>query len=282
MVARWMGSTEIIKVNHARTAASASERARFRAAFTLIELLVVIAIISILASLLLPALAKARSAARKAACKSQLRQYGLALAMYSEDNRSYPRLLETDLDPNGGPELLFSWQQRLRMYSRFTTDGHYPASGMVCPEPSPPNPYGESAKFGLYGYNAYGVGPTKAQVFVGLGGLLYWGLDKADQLYGPAVTPDMIRVPSALIMVGDGEEGALAPYPLNFSIRVQGGPAQNTGILYPLPSARHPGGANMVFGDAHVENAKLTNWVMATELARQRWNIDHEAHLNGN
>jgi prepilin-type N-terminal cleavage/methylation domain-containing protein len=55
--------------------------------FTLVELLVVISVIGLLMGILLPALNKVRGSANRTYCMSNLRQIGVAMRSYLDDNR---------------------------------------------------------------------------------------------------------------------------------------------------------------------------------------------------
>jgi prepilin-type N-terminal cleavage/methylation domain-containing protein/prepilin-type processing-associated H-X9-DG protein len=91
--------------------------------FTLVELLVVIGIIAVLIALLLPALQQARAQAVKLKCLSQLRQFGLYVAMYENANKGamIPNIVENN-SPGGYGGLY--WPDFLWMWSDYRTFDH--------------------------------------------------------------------------------------------------------------------------------------------------------------
>ena len=99
----------------------ASRSSRIRG-FTLVELLVVIAIIFLLSALLFPVIARAKQRARQAVCYNNLRQIGMALRMYVEDNDGrLPTYIvpSTQPPPNGRPSSgNWYWNEILYAYHR--------------------------------------------------------------------------------------------------------------------------------------------------------------------
>lgn len=82
-----------------------------RGGFTLVELLVVIAIVALLASLLLPGLARARQGAQALRCTENLRQFGLATAMYWDDHDGHTFRYRREATDNGDL-YWFGWLER--------------------------------------------------------------------------------------------------------------------------------------------------------------------------
>ena len=98
------------------------QKFRIKRAFTLIELLVVIAIIAVLAGMLLPVLARAKEEGRRIACVNNIRQLGLSLGMYADDNEG--------LFPVRSPGAPPRWPGALR-------DSYKDLRLLVCPSDAP-------------------------------------------------------------------------------------------------------------------------------------------------
>ena len=129
-----------------------------RNGFTLIELLVVIAIIAILASLLLPALAKAKQKGQATICLNDLKQSGLAMLMFADEN--------DDVIPRGTMGNSKHWWPELMSYmsEAGTEKNHRNIKIFMCPSYPIPNNTPNKSQVVTYVVNAWDFRSAKDNV----------------------------------------------------------------------------------------------------------------------
>jgi len=230
---------------------------RSAAAFTLIELLVVIAIIAILAGMLLPTLGRAKESGRGTVCKSNMRQLGLGMMMYTEDNREF-YAWAGEADGNLAPDWVWGGESRADLDNKNywkkppASFGFHAEAGSIFPyvmarqvirPAAGNNPDGHTNSYPVYSCPSAGLIGRALRVNYSMNGLIDGRPDKGTAPYGVKTTGVVNPAGKFLFM----QENPLSM--LNASVS-PGGSVDDFALTL------HNGGLNNAFMDGHVEFMK--------------------------
>lgn len=123
-------------------------------AFTLIELLVVIAIIAILAAILFPVFTQAKVAAQRTTSISNLRQVGMAVAMYTVDFEAFPPMHLGTVEPRRRwVDALFPYVKNEQIFVPPTANRNLVVTFFHHTHPLNRGGASTGARYGGYGWN---------------------------------------------------------------------------------------------------------------------------------
>jgi prepilin-type N-terminal cleavage/methylation domain-containing protein/prepilin-type processing-associated H-X9-DG protein len=263
--------------------------------FTLIELLTVIVVSGILAALLLPVLGKAKSEGKGTSCKNHLKQMGVALQMYVEENHNrYPYYLGPagpsygDAAGVGGrAEGLVFWSTKLfPYYSLNWTNPLFQCPGYTGKVSGLAHTPHTVERNGSYGYNIWGsrVQEPPLQSY-GLGPIVFWTTPQGPV---PVVTESELTAPSEMLAIGDSAWVAgTTPDAARNGFAIMGTASGGNdfwscdlnGSLYVYDS-RHGVNYNQLYCDGHVSQMKPKILFVPSNSAAL-WNYDHQPHPEG-
>lgn len=250
--------------------------------FTLIELLVVISIIALLVAILLPALQSTRAAARASVCKSNLRQLGVGIQLYTTENSDWLPIREPPSGTRYNNPPTYTFQ---RMHTQLVGQGYIPGevtnngrnvqnSNDVFRCPSDPTYSGESDTVdGSYRGHSYIANTTVLPQNNNYFGSAPIGAFKITQYNSPSYR-----------LVLTEKDGSFVGGPViqHHTVGLVGAGGSNLQRMIDSVVGRHggnekatDGSANILFLDSHVSDLRYEQ-IVETAVERSTVNINAE------
>lgn len=231
-----------------------------RKGFTRLELLVALATLLLLATVVIPSFGRSREGGHGAVCSNNLRQLGVALMMYSEENRDLVAEEGNTVLPINDPGNADAWYNlavqptfaRLRDLYNSSATVPMPQDGAVFSCPSAPRP-------------TFTPNLTKAYFMYGMNARIC--INKSTRATGTVNTKlSSIPLPDDTILMGE----------VDGNLPVAG--AAQSNLTSPYSIARHQGVGFFAMADGHVRTARTNEFLRAETSAVAEWAVPRKMY----